>query len=107
MNPASHEPDSAPTDEPLVAIFETGDPTAMPIAEALLREADIAFTWKDIGLSAARQGGGYQLYGATLYQLLVLERDRTNAIEAIADLEHGSDALTEESADESSDVEGN
>lgn len=78
--------DPALVDEPFVVAFETGDQTAVPIVEALLREIDIPFTWKDVGLSAARQGGGYQLYGAALYQLLVRQSDAPDAVEALQGL---------------------
>jgi hypothetical protein len=62
-------------DEPFVVAFETADQTMAPLAESLLRDADIPFYWRDVGLSAGRQGGGYQLFGAALYQLLVSEPD--------------------------------
>lgn len=83
---SSSSADPALINEPLAVAFETGDQTVVPIAEALLREIEVPFTWKDIGLSAARQGGGYQLYGAALYQLLVRQSDLPDASLALEPL---------------------
>ena len=79
----------------LVVVYETADPTALPVAESLLREVDVLFTWRDVGLSSARQGGGYQLAGAALYQLLVRESDRGTATDALAALEASASASVE------------